>query len=84
MIFCANPIFRCTAPRLSCKFANDSHPADGLWKKRVRSQGALTASLSFCVALQLLRQVWRQVRDDERVVAFIFQLEDVADAVDFR
>lgn len=35
------------------------------------------------IALKLLRQVRRDVRDDERPVAFVFQLEHVTDSMNF-
>ena len=48
------------------------------------SQAGLPASRMFRVPLQLLRQIRRNVRDDQSIVALISQFEDVTNPMDLR
>jgi hypothetical protein len=48
------------------------------------SQAGLPASRVFRVPLQLLRQIGRNVRDDQSIVALVSQFEDVTNPMDLR
>ena len=48
------------------------------------SQAGLPASRMFRVSLQLLRQIRRNVRDDQSIVALVSQFEDVTNSMDLR
>ena len=54
------------------------------WLHALTSQAGLPASRMFRVSLQLLRQIRRNVRDDQSIVALVSQFEDVTNPMDLR